>query len=181
MGVTREERFDELLAEVGEPLQRFLRRRTADHEDVLSDALLVLWRRLDDVPDEARLPWAYAVARGCLQDAERAHARRHRLLRRVALEPLAPPPDEDPALAEALAGLRPEDQEVLRLWAWEQLPPREIALVLGVTPNAASIRLHRATTRLRTAMLDDTGGRTGGKDRGDGGHRGVERRKEARP
>ena len=40
---------------------------------------------------------------------------------------------EDPALAEALAGLPAADQEILRLWAWEQLEPREIALSLGST------------------------------------------------
>jgi RNA polymerase sigma-70 factor (ECF subfamily) len=51
---------------------------------------------------------------------------------------------------------------VLRLWAWEQLAPREIAVVLGVTPNAASIRLHRATRRLRERL-------GAGKERGGGG------------
>jgi RNA polymerase sigma-70 factor (ECF subfamily) len=46
----------------------------------------------------------------------------------------------------------PDDAELLRLWAWEQLAPGEIAGVLGITPNAASIRLHRARKRLRTAL-----------------------------
>lgn len=192
MGHTRSERFDELLAEVAAPLARFLRRRTPDHEDVLSDVLLVLWRRLEEVPSSAPLPWAYGVARGCLRNAERAQQRRARLVRRVALQPVAPAPEADPDLAEALAGLRAEDQEVLRLWAWEQLPAREIAVVLGVSANAASIRLHRATTRLRTAMISagsgsagsgsaDSGSAGPGKDRGPGGHRRVERRREARP
>jgi RNA polymerase sigma-70 factor (ECF subfamily) len=71
----------------------------------------------------------------------------------MADEPLAPPPDEDPELAQALAELPAPDREVLRLWAWEQLAPREIAVVLGITPNAASIRLHRATTKLRTRLV----------------------------
>lgn len=163
---TREQRFEALLAEVGGPLQRFLRRRSPDADDLLSDVLLVLWRRLDDVPPEARLPWTYGVAHGCLQNAERSRARRLRLVRRVALEPVTAPPEEDPALAEALASLRDEDQEVLRLWAWEQLAPREIALVLDVTPNAASIRLHRATKRLREALL--------GKDALPAGHERAE-------
>ena len=152
MELTREQRFDDLLAEVHAPLQRYLQRRTVDSDDVLAETLAVLWRRLDAVPAD-RLPWAYGVARLCLANAQRAELRRYRLLRRMALEPAAPPPPEDPVLAEALAGLPAADQEVLRLWAWEQLPPREIALVLAITPNAASIRLHRATTRLRTALL----------------------------
>ena len=36
----------------------------------------------------------------------------------------------------------------MRLWAWERLTPREIAAVLDITANAASIRLHRAKARL---------------------------------
>ncbi len=150
--LTREQRFTDLLGEVYAPLQHFLRRRTSDSEDVLSDTLLVLWRRLDDVPPEAPLPWAYGVARGCLQNHRRSVERRWKLVRRLALEPPAPPPEEDPALAEAFAALPAADREVLRLWAWEQLPPREIAVVLGISPNAASIRLHRSTAKLRKQL-----------------------------
>lgn len=160
--MTREQRFEDLMAEVYGPLQRFLRRRTAEADDVLADTMLVLWRRLDDVPPDAVLPWSYGVARGCLQNAGRADERRWRLLRKLATEPDPPPPDEDPELAEALARLPAPDREVLRLWAWEQLPPREMAVVLGITPNAASIRLHRATTKLRTALLGATGKETRG-------------------
>lgn len=174
MELTREQRFEALLSLVHDPLQRYLRRRTVEHEDVLSDVCAVLWRRLDDVPLGEELPWTYGVARGCLANASRAQARRGRLLLRLGREPLAPPPESDPALAEALSGLPAADQEVLRLWAWEQLAPREIAVVLGVTPNAASIRLSRATTRLRTALLGKSAAAAGQKH-GDG------RREEARP
>lgn len=159
--VTPEQRFEELAAEVLVPLQRFIRRRTQDGDDVLADTMLVLWRRLDDVPPEAPLPWAYAVARGCLQNARRSEERRWNLLRRLAAEPAAPPPaDGDPDLAEAFAGLPETDRDVLRLWAWEGLAPREIAVVLGISPNAASIRLHRATTKLRTSMVSASPGGT---------------------
>ena len=143
-------RFEALAAEVWAPLQQYLRRRadasTAD--DVLGDVLLVMWRRRDDIPEEAALPWAYGVARGCLANARRGDERRLRLVRRLEAEPVAPPSD-DPDLDEALARLRPEDRELLRLWAWEGLEPREVAVVLGITPNAASIRLHRVRERLR--------------------------------
>ena len=152
MELTREARFDAVLAQVHAPVQRYLRRRIADADDVLAETMVVLWRRLDDVPTDC-LPWAYAVARGCLQNATRSERRRLTLVRRIAREPEAPAPPEDPALAEALAGLPEADREVLRLWAWEQLPPREMAVVLGITANAASIRLHRATNRLREALV----------------------------
>lgn len=156
MDVTRGQRFEDLLSEVYVPLQRFIRRRTNDGDDVLADTLLVLWRRLDDIPVDAALPWSYGVARGCLRNSKRSTERRWKLILRLVGEPDAPAPGDDPALGEAFAALADGDREVLRLWAWEQLPAREIAVVLGITPNAASIRLHRATARLRAALLGTT-------------------------
>ena len=44
---------------------------------------------------------------------------------------------------------RPED---VRLWAWEQLQPREIALVLDTTANAVSLRLSRAKKKLAMSI-----------------------------
>ena len=77
----RETRFARLAHEVGEPLRRYVVRRVpaAAVDDVLADTFLALWRRLDDVPEDDPLPWAYAVARGCLANARRA--------RRPAAEP----------------------------------------------------------------------------------------------
>jgi RNA polymerase sigma-70 factor (ECF subfamily) len=154
----RHARFEALAAEVWQPLQRFLARRAQPHdaEDVLAEVLLVLWRRLDDVPEEGALPWSYAVAHRCLANARRGQERRLTLLRRLRDEPPLPPaPDEDPELAGALARLRGPDQEVLRLWAWEGLEPKDIAVVLELTPNAAAVRLSRARTALRHELGKD--------------------------
>ena len=51
-------------------------------------------------------------------------------------------------LDAALARLSDADRELVHLWAWEGLEPREIAVVLDSTPNAISIRLHRVRRRL---------------------------------
>ncbi|HET8961553.1 sigma-70 family RNA polymerase sigma factor [Nocardioides sp.] len=153
----RRARFEALARELIDPLRRYLARRTdpATADDVLSDALLVCWRRLDDVPDNA-LPWAYGVARNCLANAERGERRRERLVARLSVvappEQVAAPDDRDGELLEAMAALRPEDAELLRLWAWEQLTSAEIATVLQVSANAASIRLHRAREKLREEL-----------------------------
>jgi len=176
----RAARLERLAAQVYEPLQRYLRRRTDPDTaaDVLADSLLVLWQRLDDVPADAELAWAYGVARRCLANAERSRRRRRRLVDRIAAQPLPavpPPPGEagDERLDAALAALREDDREVLRLWAWEQLEAREIAAALGITANAASIRLHRARSRLGR-LLD------GGKNRPAGGHEPGDRAEEVR-
>lgn len=136
----------------------------------MADTLLVLWRRLDDVPPDAALAWSYRVAGNCLANARRADRRQLRLLTRLttvtAIEP--PGPDlPDPRLHGALRSLRPADQELLRLWAWDRLGPRDIAIVMDISPNAVAIRLHRAKERLSVAMRAR-------KDPGPSGHEGVE-------
>lgn len=154
-------RFELLARELVEPLRRYLGRRTDAEtaEDVLAETLLVCWRRLDDVPaGDGSLPWAYAVARRCLANAERSARRQRRVAGKVAtLDPpqeTAPADDGDPALHAALGRLRDADAELLRLWAWEQLTPAEIAQVLDVTPNAVSVRLTRAKAALREELAD---------------------------
>jgi RNA polymerase sigma-70 factor (ECF subfamily) len=158
------EAFAELVAETYRPLLRYLARRTdpATAEDVLGDTLLVMWRRFADVPGDARLPWCLGVARGCLANRRRSDERHLRLVRRLASEAATRvDASTDPALDEALDRLGEKDRELLRLWAWDGLAPREIAVVLGITPNAASVRLHRATARLR-ALLAGKDGATAG-------------------
>jgi RNA polymerase sigma-70 factor (ECF subfamily) len=147
--------FEELVSEAYEPLQRYLRRRTdpGTADDVLGDVLLVMWRRAADIPQDAQLAWCYGVARGCLANAMRASDRRLKLVRRLAAEPAPVDVDADPDLLEALQALPTKDAEVLRLWAWEHLSASEIATVLRITPNAASIRLHRATKKLKSQLL----------------------------
>lgn len=159
--MTREERFEAVAREVVEPVRRFLARRTDPDtaEDVLSDTLLVLWRRLDEAPERV-LPWTYGVARGCLQNAERSHRRQRRLAAKMAAQPVEPhAAGTDVRLAEALDALSERERELVRLWAWEQLTPAEIAGVLDLTPNAVSIRLHRARAKLREELRKSDGAR----------------------
>jgi RNA polymerase sigma-70 factor (ECF subfamily) len=152
----RRDRFEEIARDLIDPLRRFLARRTdpATADDALAETLLVCWRRYDDLP-ERPLPFAYGVARNCLANAERGARRQGRVAGRIAaLDPPreAPEPAGDERLTEAMGGLSDDDAELLRLWAWEQLTPGEIATVLEVTPNAVSIRLYRAKERLRTEL-----------------------------
>ncbi|MFZ0014782.1 MAG: sigma-70 family RNA polymerase sigma factor [Acidimicrobiia bacterium] len=152
----RRTRFETIADEVFEPLQRYLRRRIErDHaEDVLADVMLTVWRRLDDAPTDRVLPWCYGIARRTLANERRGRQRRLRLVERLEAEPgekLEPDPAErgaDPELTAALDALSVDDREIIRLWAWEQLEPRDIAPILGTTVNAASLRLSRARSKL---------------------------------
>lgn len=155
----RRARFEQVVPTIVEPLRRYLARRTdaATAEDALADTLLVCWRRIDDLPADP-LPFAYGVARRCLANAERSHRRQRRLATRIALvdapREAEPPVDDgpDPHVAQALVALRPADAELLRLWAWEDLSAAEIAVSLGVTTNAAAIRLHRARAAFKVEI-----------------------------
>jgi RNA polymerase sigma-70 factor (ECF subfamily) len=149
----RRHRFESLASEVYEPLQRYVRRRVDRDvvDDIISETMLTLWRRLDDVPSNARLPWAYGIARRHVANQRRAGLRHLRLVKRAQAEPRPMPASDSPLDAElhsALAELDQPDRELIHLWAWEQLEPAEIAVVLGLTPNAVSIRLHRAKKKL---------------------------------
>lgn len=182
--------FEERVGPLVEPLRRYLVRRASPDlvDDVLSETLLVCWRRIDDLPaaeDDLR-PWAYGVARGALANAQRSSRRRRRLVARVAT--VDPPPAQEPAseptdprsssVAVALGLLSERDGEALRLWAWEGLEPAAIAGVLAITPNAAALRLSRARRRLRDAVVglerdDHRARRHGpGQDRDGAGHEG---------
>lgn len=165
-------RFAALAHEVAAPLRRYVvRRAPADAvDDVVADVFLVLWRRLPDVPQDDPLPWTYAVARRCLANATRAQGRRLRLVERVGrLDPphAADDPEEHAEVHDALARLGELDREVVMLWAWEGLAPREIAAVTGLTANAVSIRLHKAKKRLAKALGKDpdVAGQTTGEGR----------------
>lgn len=150
---TPRQRFEALASEVYEPIQRYVRRRVDPDavDDVVSETMLTLWRRLNDVPVNARLPWAYGVARRHVSNHRRAGRRHLRLVHRAESEPRPVRDADHPLDVElhtALSELGDTDQELLHLWAWEQLEPAEIATVLGLTTNAVSIRLHRAKKKL---------------------------------
>ena len=158
--------FEDVVREAGPAMLAYARRRIDPDtaEDVVAEALLVLWRRRHEVSRRSRdeeIAWAIGITRGCLANAQRTTRRHLSLVGRLAsLErpPLAhgPPsdgPDHDEAVHAALASLRKEDQELLRLWAWDDLKPAQIAVVLSTTPEVVSVRLHRAKKRL-TALLE---------------------------
>ena len=58
----------------------------------------------------------------------------------------------EPDVVRALGRLGPDDQEILRLVAWEELARDEIAVVLGISRGAVRVRLHRARRRLAEQM-----------------------------
>jgi RNA polymerase sigma-70 factor, ECF subfamily len=120
-------------------------------DDIVAETFLVAWRRLHDVPDDDPLPWLLVVARNLWLNQRRGDRRHLAMVRRLPAPTPEPPPGEpgDTApIRRALAALTPADQEVLRLVAWDDLTPDQASRVLGCSPGAFRVRLHRARQRL---------------------------------
>lgn len=148
---SRVERFRVLYDDAYPRVMAYALRRARTREDaldVVAETMLVAWRRLDQIPaDQRRLPWVFGVARRVLANHYRAVARGDRLAARAAHQPHSAAPEFD-AVHEALDALRPDHREILTLAAWDDLDNNEIAVVLGITPAAVAVRLHRARARL---------------------------------
>jgi RNA polymerase sigma-70 factor, ECF subfamily len=130
--------------------------------DIVAETFLTAWRRLDCVPPGQPLPWLYATARKCLANELRRQNTRERLDSRLraeatrGLDLAGPEPSElvadRLAVLAALALLRPDDQEALRLIEWEQLDVSAAAQVMGCSAATFRVRLHRARRRLARAF-----------------------------
>ncbi|MEV1333611.1 RNA polymerase sigma factor [Micromonospora costi] len=157
----RERRFRALYADAYADVLRFARRRVrpSHAEDVVADAFLVAWRRVEEAPsraDEARA-WLFGIVRHCLLNTERGLGRLDALAVRIAEAAPAWPVDgaEDDAvvqrldLAAAWRRLSAGDQEALSLRVFEDLTSAQAARVLGISATSYRLRLLRARRALR--------------------------------
>lgn len=62
---------------------------------------------------------------------------------------------QDAALMKAISSLKPDDQELVRLKAWEELPHADIGEVLRISAHAVDMRLNRALKKVGKAMRAD--------------------------
>jgi RNA polymerase sigma-70 factor (ECF subfamily) len=150
--------FTAVVREHSTALVRYFARRgpRQDAEDLAADVFATAWRRRDDVPREAVLPWLYRTAGFTL-----ANHRRKIIDLPVDEVPEAGSPRiaDDPELSAlfdaelrgALAAVGERDRRILLLHAWEGLDGEELALVLGISRSGADAALSRARKRLREA------------------------------
>jgi RNA polymerase sigma factor (sigma-70 family) len=151
--------FDHFYREHYPNVLAYCRRRVGPlvAEDVSDEVFAAAWRKWAKVPKDGNaLPWLYGAARREIWHQWRRAARYRRLIDRVhAVATMAPPqPDhivvdgvEAELARQAMARLRWNDREVLRLAVWEELSHPQIAVVLGLTEDAVGMRLVRAKRR----------------------------------
>jgi RNA polymerase sigma-70 factor (ECF subfamily) len=161
-----------------------------DASDIVQDVLLEAHRRLQDYLLEPAMPfrlWLRHIAKDHVIDAHR----RHRQAQRRSLDreqPLVPAVLADhsslelagqlldhertPASAAvqrelqrkldgAIADLDEDDREVILMRHREQMSNQQVALALGLTEAAASMRYLRAIRRLRAVLLPEQAGGEG--------------------
>jgi len=143
----------QLLVALQPDIRRYARRhchRTSVIEDVVQEALIVVYRRVGTIRSPAALAgWLLTVIACMLMRGveELASLEESRELAKV-------PPDElRMDLVNAIESLSPSHREVLLLRDLEDLTIGEIAGRLGVTREAAKSRLRRARTLVREYLL----------------------------
>jgi len=122
------------------------------------------WAKLGSIRDADRLrPWLVSIAAN--EAKQLIRSRHRRWLRETVIEddqPVAPRASSDPEsraaildLANALAGLEPDDRTLIALRYAAGLTSDEIGRAIGMTGGGVRARLARLLTRLRKELHDD--------------------------
>jgi RNA polymerase sigma-70 factor, ECF subfamily len=151
-----EERFQALYSHTARDLLGYFIRRTQSPEeaaDCLAETFLVAWRKHDEIPTDGAQarPWVFGIARNVLRRSLEQDHKRSEAVAVLAAElrdTRATIPTDDPGTS-ALKLLSPVDREIIEMLAWDQLSPREVAMILELSPNVVRIRAHRARVKLR--------------------------------
>jgi len=131
-------------------------------DDAVAEVFVVAWRKISEAPAiDEQLPWLYGIARNVVRNVIRSSNRRKRLwIKAAALPPTNSPASdiqvvrnsEDEELLVAVARLRANDQELLRLRTWEELTIKDIAIVVGMSAKGVESRLVRIRKNLARTL-----------------------------
>jgi RNA polymerase sigma factor (sigma-70 family) len=145
----------------------FLIPRTANEaeaEDILQEAYVRSLERGEQIrEDEKLVAWFYRLLRNALVDRARSRAAEARALEAHALElpEGEAPPELEAHLCECVKDLLPtlpaDQAELLQRVDLGGATPAQVAAELGITANAASVRLHRARKALHARLVQTCG------------------------
>ena len=156
-----EERFERVFREHYGDVYRYAARRVdaGAVQDVVAETFLVAWKRHQKLGGDP-LPWLLGIARRVTANHRRGDGRRAALGARLQAE-RGPSPSglehEQSGFALALLTLGERDREALMLVAWDGLEHRVAASVMGCSPAAFTVRLHRARRKLERALKSEDG------------------------
>lgn len=156
------QRFGEIFERHYDAIYAFLSRRLgADRGAELAaetfTRAFAVRRRFRAEPASSARPWLFGIATNLVRQHHRTEARRLRAYARTGVDPVLDSVPEverrvdasaaAQQLAEALAGLRREERDVLLLFAWADLSYAEIAEALDLEDGTVRSRLSRARAR----------------------------------
>jgi RNA polymerase sigma factor (sigma-70 family) len=159
----------ELLVQNKARFLAFLERRLrslVDAEDLLQTAYLKALAEGQTVRDEEKIvPWFYQLLRNLLVDHYRRRGATARLEEHLTHETETTAVIDDEELFREVCrcvkdvseALKDEYREILLRVELGDEPLPEVASDLGITPNNASVRLHRARRALRTGLQETCG------------------------
>lgn len=164
MTAARDEQWlESVFSEYGKAIVKFLYRRgaCAEAEDLAAETLVVLWRKGDEVPDGAELPWLYKTTG--LTPSNRLRKKKSLPLG-DAIKSLDSADSSDPAslvmenqgIRIVLAELSERDREVILAVAWGGLTGQALVDYPGVSRNTAGVALSWAWKRLEEAIAWNT-------------------------
>jgi RNA polymerase sigma factor (sigma-70 family) len=148
-------------------LHRYLARRLGSSlaDELAAETFTVAFRNWDRLDSSRPVrPWLYGIAANLVRHHWRKEQRMLRAYGRSGVDPVFA--DDEATLdrvdaealhrelADVLAGLRPEDREILLLDAWTELSDSEIADALGLAVGTVKSRLSRTRERLRNLFAD---------------------------
>lgn len=138
-----------------------------DAEDLTAGAFLELWRRRGHVRvvEGSVLPWLLVTVQNLARNRVRGLRRYRRLLAALPRSDTTPTAEQAAVeqvtaevrsgrLQDALHQLSTTDATLIALTTFGGLPVHQAAATLGLSPGAASTRLHRARVRMRAELAD---------------------------
>ncbi len=140
-------------------------RRRVNAPQLIDDIAQTVFLRLAQSPPEARteaelLGWFHRTTVNAAIDAWRSQSRREAREQSIATMETTEPNDPStawdqlaPALDDALNALPTNDREAILLRYFQDKPMRDIGQSLGVSEDAAKMRVSRALERLRTLLV----------------------------
>ena len=157
-----EQQFLDAYHQFGDAIFRFCVVKVSNKElaeDMTQEAFIKYWQYLRDGKEITNTrSLLYTIANNAAKDwykKKKAVSLEDRM--EVGKEPVGADTSAEVQAAynevlETISELEEGDREVLLLTHIEGLPPREIAEILGESANTISVRLNRATKRLRKAL-----------------------------
>ncbi len=142
--------FERLFREEGRMLWRAVYVFTGGRREITEEAVSEAWARAIRYHSSIRepMPWIYRTAfRVAARELKREQ-------RRPAFEraPLSTPPAEMGELMDALRRLPSNQRTAMVMHYIGDLPVRDIARRLGITPGTVKVHLHRGRRRLRELL-----------------------------